>query len=308
MRFPALALLAALVFPFSVTAETPANIITVEHLMGKTQVPVRPERVVVTGIGALDVLDAFGIEPIAVTKEYLPGYLSKYKDDKFASSGTLFEPDFEGIFSLKPDLIIVGPRSSEQFDELSKIAPTLVFAPDTTADLSYWQGTQQLWRTLGRVFAIEDRVEAKIAELDAQFRAIADKNRAEQNNALLVMSSGKNITAFGAPSRFSAVFRDFGFMDAAHVTTQSSHGELVSFEFIKQTNPQHLFIIDRDKVVNKGKSTTHEQFDNALVKATDAYKNHAVTYPDIAAWYTSASGVTATEIMIRDVKQNLHIQ
>ncbi|MBM7455275.1 iron complex transport system substrate-binding protein [Oceanisphaera litoralis] len=308
MRFPVLALLATLAFPFSMAVAGPADSITVEHPMGKTQVPVKPERVVVMGIGALDVLDTFGIAPVAVTKEYLPDYLSEYRDDQYATSGTLFEPDFEGIFSLKPDLIIIGPRSVDQFDELSKIAPTLVFAFDEQADASYWQATRQLWRTLGRVFAIEDRVEAKIAELDAEFNAIAEHNRAEQNNALLVMSSGKNITAFGAHSRFSALFRDFGFVNAAGVQDQSRHGELVSFEYIKQANPRHLFIIDRDKVVNKGKSSTHQQFDNALVKATAAYQNQAVTYPDTGAWYITASGVTATEIMISDVKRNLQMQ
>ncbi|WP_107851490.1 siderophore ABC transporter substrate-binding protein [Oceanimonas marisflavi] len=302
MRVAILALIAALTFPFSVAA---GNTITVEHPMGSTRVPVKPERVVVTGIGALDVLHAFGITPVAVTKEYLPDYLAQYRDDKYASSGTLFEPDFEGIFSLKPDLIIIGPRSSEQFDELSKIAPTLVFAPDEQAGASYWQATQQLWRTLGRVFAIEDRVEAKIAALNAEFNAIAEHNRAEQNNALLVMSSGKNLTTFSTYSRFSALFRDFGFVNAAEVHSQSRHGELVSFEYIKQANPQHLFIIDRDKVVNKGRSTTHQQFDNALVKATAAYKNQAMTYLNTGAWYITASGVTATELMIADVKQSL---
>ncbi|WP_306078699.1 siderophore ABC transporter substrate-binding protein [Oceanimonas sp. CHS3-5] len=307
MRVMALALLAAVVFPFAVAA-APAELVTVKHPMGSTQVQVRPERVVVTGIAALDVLDAFGIAPVAVTKEYLPDYLAQYRSEQYATSGTLFEPDFEGIFSLKPDLIIVGPRSSDQFAELSKIAPTLVFAPDEQAGASYWQATQQLWRTLGRVFAIEDRVEAKIAALNAEFNAIAGRNRTEQNNALLVMSSGKNMTAFGAHSRFSALFRDFGFVNAAEVHSQSRHGELVSFEYIKQANPQHLFIIDRDKVVNKGRSTTHEQFDNALVKATNAYRNQAVTYLNTSAWYITASGVTATEIMISDVKQNLQMQ
>lgn len=308
MRFPVLALFVALAFPSSVVADTSAHTITVQHQMGKTQVPIKPERVVVTGSGALDVLDAFGIEPVAVTKEYLPDYLARYEDDKFASSGTLFEPDFETIFTLKPDLIIIGPRSVDQFDELSKIAPTLVFAPQSTTELSYWQNTQQLWRTLGAVFAIEDKVEAKISELDARIKAIAKHNQREGNRALLVMSSGKNITAFGAKSRFSVIFRDFGFVEAVAVNTQSRHGELVSFEFIKQINPQHLFIIDRDKIVNQGNSTTHRQFNNALVQATDAYQQHALTYLDINAWYTSANGVRATEVMIEDVKNNLHIQ
>ena len=121
------------------------------------------------------------------------------------------------------------------------------------------------------------------------------------------MSAGGNITTFGAQSRFSAIYKDFGFKEAAKGIKESNHGDLVSYEFIRDVNPTNLLIVDKDKLINKEKSRTREEFANPLVKATDAYKNNSLTYLDINAWYIAIAGVTATDQMIEDVKQSIHL-
>ncbi|MEJ2763816.1 siderophore ABC transporter substrate-binding protein [Photobacterium sp. MCCC 1A19761] len=278
--------------------------VTIEHRMGETVIKETPKRVVVLGMGALDAVDKFGIEPVAVNKvAQLPEYLHKYKDAKYAAAGSLFEPDFETIYMQKPDLIIAGARASTSYDELSKIAPTIVFAAES--DKGYWESTKQQWRNLGKVFAIEAKVEQKIDALDAEFKAVRDYNQKHEVNALTVMSSGGNITTFGAESRFSAIYKDFGFKEAAKSVKTSNHGDLISYEYIRKANPQTLLIIDRDKLVNKGESTTRQDFENDLIKATQAYQNNKMTFLDLNAWYVSISGVTATEQMISDVKQSI---
>ncbi|MDA7746797.1 ABC transporter substrate-binding protein, partial [Psychromonas sp.] len=120
-----------------------AKAITVSHPMGETQLPAIPERVVVLGMDSLDALDALGIEPVGVVKSPLPAYLEKYKSDKYQSVGSLFEPDFEAIYTLKPDLIIVSNRSSRSFEALSNIAPTVLFMAETA---NYWETTTDAWR------------------------------------------------------------------------------------------------------------------------------------------------------------------
>lgn len=138
-------------------------------------------------------------------------------------------------------------------------------------------------------------------------KAIAEHNKANNVAALTVMSAGGNITTFGAQSRFSSIYKDFGFKEAVEGIKESRHGDLVSYEFIRDVNPSNLLIIDKDKLINKDKSRTREEFANPLVKATDAYKNGSLTYLDINAWYLAISGVTATDQMIADVKQSIHL-
>lgn len=59
--------------------------VTIEHQMGKTTLPQNPQRVVVIGVGPLDAVDYFGINPVAVSKvAELPDYLAKYRGDDYA--------------------------------------------------------------------------------------------------------------------------------------------------------------------------------------------------------------------------------
>ncbi|WP_375749577.1 siderophore ABC transporter substrate-binding protein [Vibrio sp. HN007] len=277
-----------------------ANATTVTHPLGTINIDTTPERVVVIGIGSLDVLDYFDIDPIAVSKGVTyPEYLKKYDTDAYPSSGSLFEPDFETIYNLKPDLIIVGSRGAKAYKELSDIAPTLLFAVD--GKKSYWQSTQDQWRNIGKVFQIEDQVEKTIKSLDAQINNIKSDNQNNNQDALTVMSSGGNITAFGAKSRFASIYTDFGYTETVEGIKESRHGDLISYEFISEKQPSNLLVVDRDILVNKGKSETRKQFDNDLVKSTPAYKNNRMVFLDINAWYLAIAGVNATKQMIIDM-------
>ncbi len=279
-----------------------AKMVEIEHAQGTTKLESSPERVVVIGLGALDTVKAFGIEPVAVsTVSMFPDYLAEYRDYKFVSAGSLHEPDFETIYTQKPDLIIVGSRGAAKYKELTEIAPTIVFAADSKK--GYWQSTQEQWRNLGEVFEKQEFVESKIEQLDKEFKAISASNDKNDVDALTVMSAGGNITAFGAQSRFSAIYKDFGFKETVKGIKESRHGDLVSYEFIREKNPSTLLVIDKDILINKGKgSTVKRDFENDLVKATDAYQNKKLAYLDINAWYLSIAGMRATEQMIEDVK------
>ncbi|MEZ8101826.1 siderophore ABC transporter substrate-binding protein [Vibrio bivalvicida] len=278
-----------------------AKMVEIEHAQGTTKLESSPERVVVIGLGALDTVKAFGIEPVALsTVSMFPDYLAQYRDYKFVSAGSLHEPDFETIYTQKPDLIIVGSRAAPKYKELSEIAPTIVFAADSNK--GYWESTQEQWRNLGEVFDKKEFVESKIEQLDKEFTAIRAFNQANKVDALTVMSAGGNITTFGAQSRFSAIYKDFGFKETVKGIKESRHGDLVSYEFIREKNPSTLLVIDKDVLINKGKgSTVKRDFENDLVKATNAYQEKKLAYLDINAWYLSIAGMRATEQMIDDV-------
>ncbi len=281
-----------------------AESVTVEHSMGKTTLEQNPQRVVVIGLGVLDAVDTFGIEPIAISKvPQIPNYLEKYKAEKYGAAGSLFEPDFEKIYTLKPDLILIGPRAAKSYGELTKIAPTIVFAVD--ANKGYWQSTQEQWKNLGKVFNIENKVDEKIDQLDKKFQAVRAYNQNHNLDAMTVMTNGGNITAFGADSRFSSIYQDFGFKETVPTKKNSSHGDLVSYEFIRENDPKVLLVIDRNKLTNPNDDQGSKEFYNDLIKATQAYKNNSIAFLDLNAWYLSIAGVKATEKMISDMEKSV---
>ncbi len=56
------------------------------------------------------------------------------------------------------------------------------------------------------------------------------------------------------------------------VSKESTHGDQISFEYIREHNPKTLLVVDRDKVVTKGETNIRQTFENDLVKRTTAYK------------------------------------
>ncbi|MGF1696085.1 siderophore ABC transporter substrate-binding protein [Vibrio lamellibrachiae] len=282
---------------------TAAETITVKHLMGETQVETKPERVVVLGMDSLDVLDKLGIEPIGVVKSPMPPYLTKFQDERFKTVGSLFEPDFETIFTLNPDLIIVSNRSSGSISELEKIAPTVLFMADSK---HYWETTQQAWRMIGDIFEKQEQVESIIRDQQEQIDAIHAKVTADKADALVVMVSGGNLTTFGAKSRYGAIYSLFGFSESYGNSETYQHGDAISYEYITKVNPQYMLVLDRDAAIGQSKATAKEQFDNPLVNKLPVYRNDKISYLDSHAWYISASGIQANQKMIDDIQSVLN--
>nr|WP_202906923.1 ABC transporter substrate-binding protein [Vibrio mexicanus] len=285
-----------------VTMSTQAASITIEHFKGTTTFEQVPQRVVVLGNGSLDVLDRIGVQPVGAPHSLLPSYLSEYKTST-TNTGSVGEPDFEAIFTLKPDVIIAENRMLRLYDELNKIAPTVMFYVDNG---QYWQDTQANWRMLGKLFNKEQNVESLIAETQAQLDDVSSKVVKEQLNALMVMNNGNNVAMYNKGSRFSIVFDDFGFAESTSQNVapiEGAHGNLISFEYISDAKPEVMFVLDREQAIGRGEGKAKALFNNTLVNSTPAAQNKKIVYIDSNAWYISGGGVTATQTMINDVSK-----
>lgn len=277
-----------------------AKSITVEHPMGTTTLESKPERVIVLGMDTLDVLDSLNIEPVGVVKAPMPQYLNKYQDDKYPAVGSLFEPDFETIFTLKPDLIIASNRSSESYEELSKIAPTVVFMADSK---NYWPTTQTAWRMIGEIFERQNHIEKLIAHKQKQIDSIQQFTADHSTKVMLVMTNGGKLATFGANSRYSAIYDLFGFSETVSNSADKNHGDLISYEYIAKANPENLLILDRDQAIGRDSGEAFQKLNNSLINETKAAKNDDIYYLNPQAWYISASGIKATQFMIDDMQK-----
>ncbi|MYZ46784.1 siderophore ABC transporter substrate-binding protein [Propylenella binzhouense] len=284
--------LACLALPAAARAE-----IAVRHVQGETVLPERPKTVLVFDLAALDTLDRLGVPVAGVPGSNLPEYLAKYRDKQYLKIGTLFEPDFEAVHAAAPDLIIVGGRSAPKYAELARIAPTI----DLTVDPSrYVESVRRNTETLGRIFGREKEAGALEAKLDgamARVRALAP----EAGRSLVILTTGGKVSAYGKGTRFGWVHSDLGFAQAAEGLTIATHGEPVSFEFILKTNPDTLFVIDRDAAIGRAGSSAKKTLDNDLVAATKAARNNRIVYVDPALWYIVGGGVGALTTAVEEI-------
>lgn len=282
--------------------------ITVTDALGEEEVPLDPKSVVVFDMGVLDTLDTLGVDAVTGVAKggATPSYLTKYDGDDYVAVGDLFEPDLEAIPRAEPDLIIVGGRSAAMHDTLEKTfdgVPVLDMSVDENA---YLDSSRENIMTLATIFGEEDRAEEILAGYDERIAAVKEKS-GEAGKGLVLLTSGGEVTAYSLNSRFGFVHDVFGVTPATDVLgdTESRHGEAVSFEFIREANPDLLYVVDRDAAIGEEGKSAEEILDNALVRKTDAWKNDKVTYVDAEAWYIVVGGLTGIGTLIDDIEKSL---
>ena len=292
----ALGLLASLMLASSALAQS-AFPLVIEHQLGTTRLENRPEKVVVFDFGALDTLDKLGVDVIALPKTLLPGYLSKFNDAKYVNVGSLQEPDFEQIYALKPDLIIVSSRQSSLYDEFRAIAPTVYVGVDTT---QYMESFEANVRTLGRIFGKEAEAEAELAKVREAVASVRAKAAASRDKALVVLVNDGRVSAYGPKSRYGLIHDELGFAPVDPGIVSSTHGQSISFEYILDRDPDILFVVDRTAALG-GESGAKAIMENQLVRLTKAYENGKIIYLEPDVWYLSGGGLVSVARMVEQV-------
>ncbi|WP_413533981.1 siderophore ABC transporter substrate-binding protein [Empedobacter brevis] len=282
------------------TTENAAETIEVAHALDTVSVNVQPKKVVVFDIGAMETLNELGIKPVGVPKEFIPEYLKTIKDDQSITDvGSTFEPNFEKIYALKPDLIIISGRSEELYKQLSEIAPTIYNQVDNKNYLASFEKNNL---TLGKIFGQEEKVQKRINEIEKSIDADKNEINKSDKKALIVLYNNGKFSAYGKNSRFGFIHDVMGVKPVDETLEVATHGQPISNEFIESANPDYLFVLDRSAVVN-GIKTNKDEIENALIKRTNAYKNNNIIYLNPEIWYLSGGGLSSTEQMANDVKQ-----
>src|SRR5690606_6723432 len=125
-----------------------------------------------------------------------------------------FEPDYEAINALNPDLIIVGSRSGtpEVVAEMERIQPAVI-----DMSVRYENAEDQVPQLFERVeqlasiFGKEAEAETRLTKIRNDIDEINKEAGASKLSALFVQVSGGTVNAYGPGSRFGIVYDDFGF-------------------------------------------------------------------------------------------------
>ncbi len=249
---------------------------------------------------ALDTLGKLGVEVLALPKASIPGNLSQYGDAKYEDAGTLFEPDFEKLNKLKPDVIFISGRTAPAYEELNKIAPTIQMSIDYS---KYTESFSNNAKIIGQIFGKDAEVDAALEEYNAAVTELNGK-ASGAGKALIVLTTGGKISAYGPGSRFGSIHDVYGFAAVDENIKIDNHGNSISNEYIAEKNPDVLFVIDRDAVVSgEGTVPAKEVIENDLVKKTNAYKNGKIVYLNANFWYLSGGGLNTELEMVKEAAQ-----
>ncbi|WP_288349536.1 siderophore ABC transporter substrate-binding protein [uncultured Thalassospira sp.] len=269
-------------------------VVTVAHAQGETDVPLKPRTVLTFDLSALDTLNVLE-EPVEGIPEIaLPEILAQFGE--LPKIGSMFEPDFEAINAMEPDLIIISGRAAPKFAELSAMAPTIDL---TVRQDHFLADVFRNIRVLGTIF---DKPEKATAEIEGLKESMASLQAlsAKVGNGLLIMTNGARMSTYGPNSRFGILFNEFGVVPADENIKAGNHGQPVSFEYILETDPDWLFVIDRDSAIGQSGAAAEALLDNDLIHQTSAWKKDQIVYLDSASWYLVNAGI---ESLHRNIKQ-----
>ena len=277
---------------------------TIEHKLGSIEVVENPKKIVVFDLGSLETLHELGIneEVVGIPKRALPDYLDSYKNDPDVTDvGSLVEANFEKVSALNPDLIIISGRLEKYYDEMNKIAPTLFLEVDAK---DYMGSFKKNATTLAQIFNKDEEAQEKIEDIEKKIAEAQEKTKDTDKEALILLYNNTRFSAYGKNSRFGFIHDVMHIAPSVKDLEVSTHGQVVSNEFILNADPDYIFIIDRNKVVNQ-KASNRDEIENPLIKQTKAAKNDKIIYLDPAVWYLSGGGLISTKEMMEEIVDNL---
>ena len=262
-----------------------ADDITIETYLGEATVAQSPQTIAVLDAAAIDTISALGVTVNAVPDMPALPYLAEVMEHA-ERAGSLFEPDFEALAVLGPDLIIAGGRSSQQVEPLSEVAPTI--------DMTIWGG-DMVAQTQARIVAYgtlfdRDGVAADLSEALETRLAEARSAVQGQGNALILLTNGGNVSAYGDDSRFGWLHSALDLPEAFPDLTAETHGEAVSFEFIAEVNPDWILVVDRAAAIGQDGEAAAATLDNPLVASTNAAQAGQIIYLNSGPLYLAGGG------------------
>ncbi|AIR90871.1 siderophore ABC transporter substrate-binding protein [Pseudomonas cremoricolorata] len=277
--------------------------VTVEHGLGRTEVPRPVLRTVALDMNEVDFLDQLQVPIAAMPKDFVPDYLARYRDAADTlDAGAIVQPNLERVHAARPDLILITSLQANHYRALSEIAPTVQYDVDYRDSHSgYTEVIRQHLTTLGQIYDKQALAAEKIAALDADLARARAVTTGRSERALVVLHNNGAFTTFGVKSRYGFVFSELGVQPASAELDTGLHGQPISSEFIQQANPDILYVVDRTAVMEGRPRLNAETLSNPLLRQTNAWRQGRVRFVDPQAWYVTAASPTALSRIVDDV-------
>lgn len=178
-----------------------------------------PRRIVVLDWDLTEVLLSLGVVPVGVAR---PVWYTQLNVDPplpvgVVDTGLLYQPNFEVLQRLAPDLIVITPWHAMLRPMLERIAPTrtvTMFAPGVDAYVSMREQTRSLAGTLGR----EQQADVLLARLDKVIAVgamrVQSSGAAHRPIYTIRPIDARHVTVYGPQGLFGGVIRELGLTNA----------------------------------------------------------------------------------------------
>ena len=275
--------------------------ITVRDAKGEVEIPAEPKRIVDLS-GNSDILSLLGysVAGTANSDAYdytqLPTYLQEpLQGAKILGYSMQDTMDIEGILELHPDLIIISGVQEKMYEQLKKIAPTLMVELEQTD----WR---QDVNTFARMMQQEDRAASWLKSYDEKAKkagAAVRKANGEDTTYLALLASGGQLFVFDAAGIGSVLYEDMGLKKPANMPRQDSISlPVISYEGLADLDADHLIVVGTDADMKALKK-------NSIYKSMQAVKNNRVLELPSSPYFNIGYSSIGRDVFLDEVQSLL---
>lgn len=298
----------------------------ISHELGSTKVCGQPQKIVAIGTSVLELLLSLDIQPSGFGDRVLfhlgdynhPStqipYLGKLVTSQPINVGLDYKPSLEALLKIKPDLILGTEVNRNQYEMLSKIAPTLLFKSlDTKTNL----------RVIAKAIGNPQKAEQIIAENNQRLsnaHKLFSPFIAIHPRALMLTPDNhliQNQLVTSGNSLCGSLVADLGFKLVDIPATNTKIPPLISIEMLPQLNNADLIILlgynfGKSNQLNEPNKFQESQINhlkqqwekNAIAQSMQASKDGQVYFLP-AYLCLGLPGPIGTELYLKELQKQL---
>ena len=282
----------------------------VQHILGESCVPIKPQRIIVTDQESLEIVVALGFQPVGAVKANIVGSKERILAGRLKSItylGKESQPNLEKMVKLQPDLILGLGIDSQAYKLYSQIAPTVTFDFNHAA----WKKDLQL---IAQALNKTEQADQLLFQYQSKIKEIQKLLKNQLKNIDISVSrfyAGWNFTQFQTPLSFSgSILQEIGFAVPEKqklLNEKNSDGTYVtvSKESIELLDADILFI-----ALDPGSEKNYNKYrNNPLWQTLNVVKNQRVYTVDSGHWIfgsiLSANAILDDLLQIHDLSKSL---
>ncbi|GAA0125660.1 ABC transporter substrate-binding protein [Clostridium sp. CTA-19] len=278
------------------------NTVTVTDVRGEVEIPANPEKIVDLS-GNSDILSILGYKVIGTANSDAYDYTKfpSYLEDTLKGAEILGYSmqdtmDIEGVMNLEPDLIVISTVQEKMYDQLNKIAPTVMIqldALDWKADL----------KSFSKVFNKEDKADKWLADYEAKAKKAGDKVKGEfgeDKTYLSFLASGGQFFIFDGAGFGSVLYEDMGLKKPEGMPKQGDISlPVVTYEGLASIKTDYIFLMATKEDLAQLES-------NAIWNSLPAVKNGNVIVLEASPYFNQGYSSIGRDILVDEIGEMLN--